>query len=327
VAKGLVAAIAVTIVIASLSAFIALVPSTDDFDPANPLWNGLSQLYTAYHAKLVDLSLQEPPPGYVLLIVGPSKPFTRSEALKILSFLRSGGRVVILDDYGYGAQLLHLLDIDVELYRGVLEDPLYYYRSYALPRIEVLGHALYMDYGTAFKRLGGAKCVGYSSYFSYIDTNLNYRPDRGEPRGPLCVAIEVRIGRGTLIFVSDADIAINGMWSLNSRSLQAVLGSRHIAIVVNHLIHSPYTLFRSAVIGAAMVGVDTWLRYPLAVVAALLTFVGASRLWSSLATRRELEVEKVVKYLLAKHPEWRAEDVEKVVREVLWLRRAQRSRR
>ena len=312
--------VAVTLVLA----IFASIPSTDDFDPSNPLWNGMSNFVTTFRVCTVELThIATLDPSYLLLIVGPDKPFTDDEVSKIRRFLESGGTVVVFDDFGTGIQLLKRLGLNVEVYRGVLSDPLKYYRGYRFPRVEILNKSVVFDYGTALARADGA-CIGYSSAFSYVDLDLDNEPDNNEPRGPLCIAIEKNIGKGRIIFVTDADPAINALIWTNMDFLRKLFENRSIALVVDHWHHTLYTTARNALLKVAQLIFGTSLRYPFAVSMSVLLIVATSRfsiLREGRSTYSDREVDRLIRRILARHPDWKREDVEKVVREVLCLRR------
>jgi len=86
-----------SIIVASLLTIIAitliiyLTPSSEDFDPSNPYWNGFSGLYMDYHPQLIkdplDERLLQNPSNTTLLIIGPEKNLTKYEAFSLRRFL------------------------------------------------------------------------------------------------------------------------------------------------------------------------------------------------------------------------------------------------
>ncbi len=313
--------IAILISISILTALMVLIPSTDDFDPSNPLWNGMSIATNYFRIGTIDLSTQSIPTTVdVLLIVGPDTPFTPSEIEKIRRFVASGGTLIVFDDFGTGIDLLNKLGIHVEIYRGILTDPLRYFRSYRFPVAKVLNTSVVLNYATAIAR-AGARCIGLSSPFSYMDLDLDNEPDANEPRGPLCIAIEKRIGRGLVVFVSDADIAINAMISHNMEFLEKLLRGRDIAIAVNHWRHTLYTLARNIVVESLRLCVYTSIRYPLAAALGIAMYVAATRIAEKKRhVPSDIELDKLIKRILAKHPTWSYEELKRIARDVLCRR-------
>ncbi len=311
-------ALSIATAIVTVIALLIAIPSTDDFDPQNPLWNGLSSFTSEYHLQVLNLVYRPiPPETRVLLIIGPSTPFSSNEIEKLKRFVADGGILVIMDDFGTGVQVLEAMGIRVEVYQGLLTDPLYYYRSYRLPRVEILNTTVVFNYGTALRSWSRGTCIGYSSRFSYLDLDLDHKPDPGEPRGPFCTALEIRYGRGKLIFITDADIAVNAMLSHNQVLLDKLVSGSLAALVSEHWIHKPYTLARIALARAYDVAFNTSARYPIAALAVLVTYLAISRI--STAPRREdmcsdREIDRLINAILAKYPSWNREEL----REIVW---------
>ena len=186
----------------------------EDFDPGNPGWNGLSRLSSELHLQRLpnlidrDLLLRNPS-NATLLILGPDWEFTESEAMLIREFLESGGVAILADDFEYGNSLLQLLHVDAYFNNSLLVDPLFMEIRARLPRIRSFSNTLNslgisgitLNYATIIE--GCKRPLALSSYYSFLDLNLDNKWDEGEPKGPFTVACEVEMGRGRLFLISD----------------------------------------------------------------------------------------------------------------------------
>jgi len=311
VALGFLAALAI------LVAVLATVEDVDDFSPYNPLWNGLSKLREAYRASVVSTGdVAGLPPG-VLLVIGPSRGFESWEVEVLRGFLERGGVIVVMEDYGgVGYSLASSLGLNVKPFEGALVDPMFYYRDYMLPRVTFWGNiSAYFNYGTALREYNGV-CIATSSPYSFIDVNGNYVYDSGEPVGPFCVAVEVRVGSGSLILVADSSIAINSMVELNRELLERLLGRGPIYILGDRWEWGYYSLLRAALLSLYTTVTGTQLRY-VAVALAIALFPLLARVASTLYTSRVVEsLEVEVKALLSRNPSWDVEALRRVLRDL-----------
>jgi hypothetical protein len=240
VALGLTSAIVVLVLT------IHYMPPIDDFNPANPFWNGLSRASEALGlSPLEDLRRLGVYTGsgkareHVLLILGPSIPFTYEEAEAIRRFLVEGGLLILADDFGTGNELLEMLGLDIRLDGSLLLDPHFKLKSRQLPKIiriaglEAVGPTF--NYATIVTG-HGFKTLASSSSFSFLDLNGNMEWDEGEPRGPFSVAAETNFGGGRVIVVSDSSFMINSMFESegNAELAARILDGRRPLLDISH---------------------------------------------------------------------------------------------
>lgn len=242
--RGKVAAITACITGLTLAILTALYPANTDFWFQNPFWNGMSNLgkLGAREVSLADaysLNTSE----YALLVLGPSKPFTRDDARAVRTFLDMGGTVVVADDFGTANQLLELLGVPARLSGRLLVDPLFNLGDPRLPQARWRDGWLALNYATTLNLSAckGCTVIAESTEFSYLDLNLNGRHDESEPTGPFPVAASIRVGAGTLILVADSSLFINSMLDkgLNKDFLSAALGSKKPAVDTEHWEEGP----------------------------------------------------------------------------------------
>lgn len=317
------AAAGLALSLALLLVIIALVPSTDDFALDNPFWNGMSRLAALLGARPVAAMDAGSLPGdSLVLVIGPSRPFTAQEARALKAFVERGGVLVVADDFGTANTLLALMGLRVRLNGSLLADPLFMHRSQYLPlaRVAVGGRELrvYLNYGTFIEAAEG-RCIGYSTPFSYIDANMNGRHDPGEPHGPFCTVLEARLGRGRLYLVADSSVFINSMLGLgdNLELARLLAGGRRAYIVADKWSPGLYTAARRLLAGAAAAALQTSLRYPLAAALGLAAYQAGRRLYRAARRRgRSAGPESEVERLLALHPGWDPDTLKRLAEEM-----------
>ncbi len=300
----------------------ALVPSVDDFDPDNPLWNGLSVYTRSRNVTPITANSVTSITSGTVLVIGASRGFTELEVEAMRGFVERGGYLIVLEDFKpTGYSLLGALGLKVEVFNGTLVDPIFYYKDYMLPRVTIRNVTGYFNYGTAVKEHDGT-CIGYTSQFSFVDLNMNKVYDEGEPRGPLCVAVEWRIGRGFVLLVTDSSLAINSMVNVN-RGLLEALASGDVYMVSDKLYRSLYSTLRSSIINVYRVLTETQFRYAL-VLTLLALYPLASRMVAVLRGDVVDELEEGVRRALNLNPSWDPEVLKLVARE--WYERWRSSR-
>lgn len=201
-------------------AIIWFYPPTGDFRVENPAWNGYSELSRDTNALALASMSDLPSIGEgTALIVVPYEEFTATEHSEINSYVTSGGILVLLDDYGYGNQVLSNLGLDVRFSGQTLLDPLFNYKNKWFPTIaefvetpiNVNVTSVVFNHATYLNSTADLTVIGFSSGFSFADSNNDATWDSGELNGPLPVAAYAKLGQGYVVVVSDPSMAINGM--------------------------------------------------------------------------------------------------------------------
>ena len=238
--------LAVLVAVALTLAAIALHPSTADFSPDNPFWNGYSKLVSRLKVVVVDDPSRLTPPEDYALIMVPYSDVDGGLLSRVRGFVEGGGTLILMDDYGRGGEVLGYLGVDVKLPRGVLRDPLINYRGPELPKAFTHGRVegvdrLVLNYATVIEGAPESSVLAWSSSFSYLDLDLDGVRDEGEPMGPLPVAARFRVGRGLVVVVSDPSIAINSMLTVedNEAFIERLAGGRRLALLSTTLPSTP----------------------------------------------------------------------------------------
>lgn len=224
----------VVLTLVAVAVVLWVLPSSTDYSPANPRWNGLR--VAAREFGLVGIpSLDALPSGPDrVLVILPSSPPTPAEAARLRAYLAGGGILVVMDDFGPGNAFLDALGIGARFAGQPLADGLFHYKNMRLPRIIDISPSpitggvgqLILNHATVIAPLGDLRAVAYSSAVSYLDASGNGRHDAGETEGPFPVVALGPVGGGTLVLVSDSSLLLNSMLSLggNRRLITNIVG-------------------------------------------------------------------------------------------------------
>ncbi|HEY1693535.1 MAG TPA: DUF4350 domain-containing protein [Polyangiaceae bacterium] len=196
----------ITVTAVTLAMDSATVARAYPFDPRGEDWEGLSQLVQMAQAELgpthvvvtsrLDLRALRKEDG--LLIVHPERPLDVDE---LSAFMRSGGRLVLLDDYGEGDGLLARFGIQrvplptrpAEMLRGnpsfAIAEP-----ASAHPAVRDVSR-LVTNHGTGLEHAA-------------LSPVLVVRGD-GEP--DVLLGLAGAVGQGRLLAIGDASLGINSM--------------------------------------------------------------------------------------------------------------------
>jgi len=333
-------------------ALAASMPITDPYSTLNTQWNGTSTLAEkGFRAVSADFTTTIASAGGagVLLIIGPSRQFTRVEADFLADFVQKGGLLFLADNFGSGNSLLGLLGLPVRFDGKLLADALFYRNQPAFPVISDFSSSefstgvneLVLDYATVLDILDGSniKVLARSSPFSFLDLNQNGHKDSGEPSGPFPVLAELEIGRGAVVvFTSPASLA-NGLIheANNVRVIENVMNTTIVGqasqpehrtmflLDETHLMSSPFTsvkLMADGLVTSILKG-DMQLSWKLSLTAFASVIVVARYIYRKPPTEvlpkteirrtvRPTDVESVMRL----HPTWDREKLECVAREI-----------
>jgi hypothetical protein len=199
--------------------FVWAHPNDRDSSMLNRGWNGLSQAAIALDASALltydELADIVQP---ATLVVMPHLQLESSALTALDHFIAGGGTLIVLDDFGYGNDLLEALEVEIRLNGALLVDPLYCHRNASMPRIEFASPGrvggsmvVVLNQATWLEVNGGGEVFARSSYFSYGDANGDGRHGDGELDGPLPVGAWARNGMGRIVVVSDSSLLLNSM--------------------------------------------------------------------------------------------------------------------
>jgi len=225
-------------------------PQTGDFKPDNSFWNGSSKFVKTSNATIIN-SLKDIPSNAksVMLLTIPYTHYDTWELEMLKSFLIEGGILVLMDDYGYGNELLEYLNLSVRFSGKPLLDPLFNYKNKWFPKISIFSnHTIFQNvttvlfnHATALVNTSDVEVLAWSSSFSFLDLNDDGKYTSNEPMGPLPVIAKKDFGNGSLILISDPSIIINSMIDMedNQKFLTNLINVHgkplHVLFDISHL--------------------------------------------------------------------------------------------
>ena len=230
----------VLVYLASASVFVLpltmpILRSASDFSIYNTGWNGCSQLALELyrsgkkvypiHTPFAAITQPEDPAGTALVIIGPTRAFTRGDAEYVAQFARLGGTVFIANDFDQGNSLLEHMDLELRFSGepvvdlGFQKDP-----SIVECNVRSKGEGLtanlssfLLNRPTAIvgKIPQNATIHATTSRMSWLDTDRDggwdRTAERDERRGPFPVLASLPYGEGEILVLSDPSIFINSM--------------------------------------------------------------------------------------------------------------------
>ena len=223
----------ITFMAVMLAVLIWCYPTNSDFKSENPSWNGARDLLDDFRVSpLSSLDVLSAAPQESTLLVIPYMEFTTTDLETLENYVSSGGKLVVLDDYGFGNDILEHLKIETRFTGNQLLDTLFNYKNENFPKIinfvsepATSGiENLVSNHATSLENVPQDNIIAWSSYFSFLDENQNGGYDEGEPEGPFPVIANFQIGKGELVLVSDPSILINSMLEMgdNRRFLENI---------------------------------------------------------------------------------------------------------
>ena len=212
--------IVITLVLAISLLCIWFYPSIQDYMASNSMWNGIRDFSGEFGVDDID-SLDELPdlPEGIVLISIPYLEFSNDDLANIKQFVLGGGTLLLLDDYGYGNSVLEYFDASVRFSNEPLLDPLFCYKNQWLPRVTDFSpdisesniNVVVLNHATALSNTVASETIAWSSGSSFLDTNESGTLDQDELNGPFPIAVQFRLGEGTVAVASDPSIMINSM--------------------------------------------------------------------------------------------------------------------
>ncbi|MDA4126926.1 MAG: hypothetical protein OK452_06965 [Thaumarchaeota archaeon] len=302
---GVVAGLIFVSLLVYFTSSLSVLEAPDDFSPTNTAWNGMSTFVSVDKPVLLNglASLPTDGVGFVLMEVGPSVPFTNSEAGVASLFVRSGGTLVVADDFGSGNTLLQGMGLSSRFNGSLLADPLFNFQNswlVVVPRVEMTNTSgLALNYASTLSVADqGAQVLGYSSDFSYIYPTQPGQTISNAPQGPFPVLAKVPFGTGNVILVSDSSVFINSMIGRSSNSaFLRDLSRGTVLFDTSHLTIGPTSTVRSFELSAYSLLSIPEVKYSLALVG--LAAITAYR-FGKAAPEKEDELKRIVE----EHPEW-----------------------
>ncbi len=282
-------AVGLVVLIGVVALTVHLSSSDDEFSRYNPSWNGTSAYFSALDGRgavvVDDPAALAKYSNTTLFVVAPGRAPTADEAAAYRAFVRSGGTLVLADDFGAGNALLATVGSGMRLDQRNLSSM---ERAFELPAApfgfpvegETLGAnltSIVFDHPVAVT--GGTPFLT-SSRLSWMDDDANGRPDLNESLGRFALAAREEIGAGTVVAVGDASLFINAMQDLRIGDNGLLL-----ARLVPDGVLVDRRLSRAAV-ATGTVGTVLWLQERPVLIVAVTAFALAALAWRAGRDRR-----------------------------------------
>jgi len=304
----------------------------------NTGWDGTSQVSAAAEASGTSTTVARNVSAYstvpanqsLAVVLSPEESYGR-DSTAVRSYVRSGGTLLVAEDYGSGGnELLDAVGAEARVDGRPLRDEQRAGPSPAFPKASANSShpatagvdTLVLNHGTVVEP-GNATTLANSSSFSYLDGNRNEELDDAENLASRPVVTTERVGAGTVLVVSDPSIFLNAMLERgdNGAFLSTLVGRHdHVLLDVSHTSAVPPLValrlsLQNSPLGIVLAGVLS--------IGAILALAGAKAPLSRLRDRGTPTVdttpsrEDVLATVRARHPEWDEDRVERVTNSLI----------
>jgi len=239
--RGYVAATTITIAIAMLALNMVgpIISSTTDFSIFNTGWNGTSNFAIAAYetgklspsfevrstgsdltvVKLELDQLELDPMDSSLFVIGPDIEFTESEGVRVGNFVRSGGVLLLADDFGTSNTLLQFMGAGSRFSNKLVMDLAFDKKpefsicfDFENDPIADNVTTILLNYPSSLiPGSANSEVIAWTSVASWQDLNGDHDFSYGEPWGPFPLIAKERLGQGVIILLADPSLLINGM--------------------------------------------------------------------------------------------------------------------
>jgi len=329
---ALVGAVLVTLVVAAGT-------SSASLGAYNTNWDGTSQVRAAADsadtpttvARNVSTYSTVPANGTLAVVLSPEERYG-ADASAVREHVRSGGTLLVAEDYGDGGnELLEAVGATARVDGRPLRDERRAGPGPAFPKASVNGShpttdgvdTLVLNHGTVVDP-GSATTLANSSPYSYLDGNRNAALDDDETLAARPVVTTERVGEGRVVVVSDPRVFLNAMLERgdNGVFLSALVeGHDRVLLDVSHTSPVPplaalQLSLQNSPLGTVLVGALS--------VGVVVVLAGDGLSVDRLRARRQHTVDRgalsradVVAAVRARHPEWDDDRVERVTNSLI----------
>ena len=217
----------VIIVVLVSVASIWFYPSVQAFMASNTEWNGINKFCNDFNVQNTDsLTALPDAPQQDVLITIPYLEYSPDQLMQMEQFVESGGKLILMDDFGFGNSFLEYAGIPARFDNIPLLDPLFNYKNEYFPRILTFNSSItasgiqviVFDHGTALSGTSQSQALAWSSNMSFLDNNKNGNVDSNDPKGPFVVAADYSLGKGTVDLISGPSLIMNAVPGTNDNN-------------------------------------------------------------------------------------------------------------
>jgi len=284
-------------------------PTIQVFGDSNPYWNGLSILKSRLNATSLNSysSLPFIGQGFVLIIIGPQKPFYAQEIASIEQFLNTGGTLIIADNFGTGNQLISSLGLDSRFGNQTVYDPVFSLGNpsiiYAFSSIKSIKN-ITLYYSTYLILGSNYKVIANSSIFSYININ-----NTSVKYGPFPIIAYTNYGKGKVVLIATPYIWVNFFINGGNLELLDYIIQNETAILdVSHWYVDTLTIFKEYEFLAYSILSTPFIKYSILI--GSVAFIFLYKFEKSIMSKSD-EIEKIIK----ENPDWDAELIRRIKEE------------
>ena len=239
-------------------------PSVQDFMATNSMWNGIKNFTDDFKATIIGTVDKLPAlPENTVLIEIPYLNYNDKQMSDIKRFVEDGGTLLLMDDYGYGNEVLAYLGLEAQFSNKTLLDPLFNYKNQSMPRItdftsdlEESGiNVMTFNHATVLTNVTQSEVIAWSSAASFLDSDDNGVATDNESKGPFPVAAKFRSGKGTVAIIADPSIIISSMMDRdhNYRFIKYLTSRngepKEIMFDTSHLTKAPLDVSKERLLG------------------------------------------------------------------------------
>ncbi|ELZ11172.1 hypothetical protein C479_07683, partial [Halovivax asiaticus JCM 14624] len=325
-----------------LTIVVAAATSASAFGLFNPTWDGSSEFRGAIEAdadtELVvarETGVYESgdPTQSVAFVTAPADTYGSTDASRVSQFVRSGGTLVVLENFGSaGNDLLASVGAETRVDGRLLRDEHRYDRGPAMPIATDVNTStldrpvdrLVFNHATAVNASDDATVLVRTSPYATLGPADANRSAADFGRYP--VAASEPVGNGTVVTIGDPSLTINAMLDRadNEAFLAALFESADRVIVdVSHDEELPpayvalLAVRGSSILTVAVGGVGIALiafvagRWPYRLVVRLRGRAG--RYGEQPLARSQADNEALRAHLREQHPEWDSERIQRII--------------
>lgn len=237
----------------AVSLFITAGTSSASFSAYNTQWDGTAEVKATANENGAETLIAQNTSRYAQLapnrtlavVFSPTKEYDNKDTDQIQSFVRSGGTLLVAEDYSDGGnELLSAVGANARVSGHPLRDERRIGPSPAFPRGIPVNNNTYtvginsimLNHGSSVTPESATTLVR-SSEFSYLDRNQNEELDDEEELSTYPIVTVEEVGAGTVVVISDPSIFLNSMLNRanNAVFLENIVSSHQTVLLdVSH---------------------------------------------------------------------------------------------
>ena len=161
--------------------------------------------------------------GSVYIVIGTDEEFTEAEGVALHRFVESGGNLIVMADNENVNNLSR--QFGVEYSSHAILDKAFDYNYTFIPITAVSGGNFFdiivhsprgLEISAKQFQILGSSSERPEQVYSVLDLNDDNIIDAEDEPGPIPIIVEVTVNSGHAVFISDAGLAADNLWTLTS---------------------------------------------------------------------------------------------------------------